>query len=116
MRVKVSEIDNGHATTEQAAKRLFAIIEPAIARGEPVVLDFEGVRHYTGVFFGYSLGPLADADRDDRLRGLLRLENVPPYIPPVVDLVIDNAKHMRDATPRYREAREQALRKIFEEE
>lgn len=115
MRVKVSEID-GHATTEQAAQELYLLVEPAIGRGEFVELDFQGVNHFSAVFFNHSIGLLADADPDDRLRGLLRLENAPPQIGPVVDLVIDNAKRLRDSTPEYRQARERAILKRFEAE
>jgi hypothetical protein len=113
MRVKVSDIDGVHAYTPQAGQRLYAIIEPAIARGEPVVLDFEGVRHYSAAFFVYSIGILVEADTTNRLPELLQYENLPPGGQAALDSVIGYAVRRRE-NPRWAEGMDQGARKLFE--
>lgn len=78
MRVMVSEIDRGHASTPQAGARLHELIEPALGRGEQVVLDFDGVRHCDAPFLGASVGRLIEEDKEERLPPLLRYENLQP--------------------------------------
>src|SRR5262245_20871939 len=103
MRVNVSDIDGVHASTPQAGQRLYALIEPVLARGEPVVLDFAGVQHFSAPFFNSSIGPLVEADSANRLPQLLRIENLPPLGQGVLDSVIENGIRMRE-NPRLREA------------
>jgi hypothetical protein len=97
MRVKVREIDNGHASTPQAGLRLYALIEPVLARGEPVILDFEGVKHCSTAFFSASVGILIEADREDRLPELLRYENLAPRCQPALELASDFAVRCRQS-------------------
>jgi hypothetical protein len=76
MYVRVREIDNGAAATGQAGEKLLELIEPAIARGEVVELDFEGVWIYAALFFYCSVGRLIEADTTERVPPLLRYANL----------------------------------------
>jgi hypothetical protein len=60
-----SEIDGVHASTVQAGQKLYEFIEPAVARGEEVVLDFEGAEHFAPSFFNYTIGRFVERDADD---------------------------------------------------
>jgi hypothetical protein len=78
MRVKVNDIEGATYGATVAAERLRDMIAPALARGEEVVLDFEGVQYPTSSFFGDAFEELIRADVEDRLPKLLRFENLPP--------------------------------------
>jgi hypothetical protein len=112
MRVKVSEIDNGFASTWEAGERLHAMIAPALARGEEVVLDFEGVRGYSVPFFATSIEPFIEADLEGRLPKLLRYENIPPHALGAIESVTEFAIRCRD--PRLKEAYGRAAEKFAE--
>jgi hypothetical protein len=115
MRVKVSDIDGIHATTYQAGQKLYTLIAPVLARGEPVELDFEGVRHFSPLFFNASIGILVEADKENRLPERLRVVNLPPLGQDALDSVIDYAIRCRD-NPRWAEAMDQAVRKWSQRE
>lgn len=117
MRVKVSglDIDASSAYTFEAAQKLYALIEPVLARGEPVELDFEGVEHFSAVFFNYSIGWLVEKDTANRLPELLRVENLHPLGQTALDSVTENAIRCRE-NPRWREAAYEAARKMSERE
>lgn len=80
MRVKVSglDLDSAHAYTPQAGEKLRALIEPILAQGDPVELDFTGVEHFSAIFFWTALGPLIEADSSHQLPALIRIENLSP--------------------------------------
>ena len=115
MRVKVSEIDGGHASTPQAGLRLHALIEPALARGEPVVLDFEGVKYCSVPFFSASVGILVEADAEGRLPALLSYESLSPMGQSAVDSVTEYAIRRRE-NPRWAAAMDEVAKKLFMEE
>jgi hypothetical protein len=77
MRVRILDVDpNQVAATPQSGEKLRALIEPALARGEEVELDFEGVRFYSPLFFFSSVGLLIERDPTNRVAGLLRYSNL----------------------------------------
>lgn len=115
MRVKVSEIDNFQATTPQAGLKLYTLIEPALAGGEPVELDFDGVRHFSTAFFGSSIGILVEADIENRLPALLHYENLPPLGQTALHLATEYATRRRE-NPRWGTALDESMRKSFERE
>jgi hypothetical protein len=114
MYVKVSEIDGGFASTPQAGERLYNLIAPVLARGEEVVLDFEGVRYTAVPFFMASIQPLIEADREERLSKLLRYENLnlTPFGQSDVEAVTEFAVRCRD--PRVKAAYAAAAQKLAE--
>jgi hypothetical protein len=113
MRVKVIEmIDDGCASTSEAGVRLYRLIEPVLARGEEVVVDFDGVKHCAAVFFSASLASFVRHDEGPRLPPLLRYENLDPQWQPALQLAIDVAARRRD-DPRWAAAYAEAARKVF---
>lgn len=112
MRVKVSEIDNGHAYTPQAGMRLRELIDPALGRGEEVVLDFEGVKHFSAAFFCASIGALVEADEARRLPALLHYENLLPLGQSTLESAIDFATRRRES-PAGAAAWDAAYKKLF---
>ena len=115
MRVQVSDIDGIHASTPQAGERLLALIAPLLTAGEPVELDFEGVRHFSVPFFCASIFVLVKEDTANRLPGLLRYENLQPQGQSALDSTIDYAIRCRD-NPRWAEGLYEAARELSERE
>jgi hypothetical protein len=109
VRIKVSEIDGGHAYTPQAGLRLHALIEPVLARGESVVLDFAGVEHFSSAFFSASVGKLVEADVTNRLPDLLRFENLAALGQTALDLATEFATRCRE-NPRWAAAAAEVAR------
>lgn len=112
MRVKVSEIDNGHASTGVAGLRLYHLIKPVLDKGEEVVLDFEQVKHCAAPFLSASVGNLIEEDKEERLPRLLRYENLTPQWQRTVDGVKDRAVRRRE-NPRWAAGWDEAYRKLF---
>ena len=79
MRVKVNDIEGATFAGMEAGQRLREMIAPALARGEEVVLDFEGIQYYSPAFFADVFHDLIRADVEDRLPQLVRFENLPPH-------------------------------------
>jgi len=114
MRVKVhDEIDGVHASTLEAGQKLYELIEPAIVRGEEVVMDFEGVKHFSPSFFNWAVGRFIERDHDGKLSQLLRYESLPPLGWSSLEDVIENATRRRE-DPRWAAAMEAAVRKFSE--
>src|SRR4051794_23410319 len=114
-RVKVSDVVGNQASTHQAGQRLHDLIEPALARGEPVELDFAGVRHFSALFFNASIGALIEGDGQDRLPPLLRYENLPPLARGALESVVEYAVRRR-TDPRWAAAMDQAVAKWSQRE
>jgi hypothetical protein len=108
----VRELNNGHASTGETGWRLYQLIEPVLARGEEVVLDFAGVKHVAAPFLSSSVGVLIEADKEDRLPKLLRYENLPPERQGTLDVVIDYGVRRRE-NPRGAAAMDEAVRQYF---
>jgi hypothetical protein len=115
MRVKVNDIAGIHASTPEAGERLLALLQPLLARGEPVELDFAGVLHFSVPFFVASIFVLVKEDTENRLSGLLRYENLLPQGRSALDSTIDYAVRCRQ-DPRWAEGMYQAARQFSERE
>jgi hypothetical protein len=96
MRVKVNDVDGATFAAPKAAERLRELIEPALARGEEVVFDFEGIRHFSAGFFSDVLHRLIVADVEKRLPELLQYENLPPLGQMALSSATDFAVRCRD--------------------
>ena len=115
MRVRVNDIEGATFAAPKAAERLRELIEPVLARGEKVALDFEGIKHFTTAFFGDVLHRLIVADVEKRLPELLHYENLPPIGQTARDLASDFAIRCRDI-PGWAAAAGQAAQKFAERE
>src|ERR1700676_1393738 len=108
MRVKVrDDVDGIHASTLQAGVKLHDLIEPALARGEEVVLDFEGVKYFAPMFFNCAIGTFIERDAENRLFESLRFENLSALGQLSLDHVIEYATRRRE-NPRGAGARDAA--------
>jgi hypothetical protein len=115
MRVNLfSEIDGVHAFTSKAGQKLYELIEPAVARGEEVVLDFDGVKHFSGTFFNWAIGRFIEKDFDGKLSRLIRYENLPPLGQGSLESAVEYAT-LRRENPRWAVAMEAAVRRRSEE-
>jgi hypothetical protein len=115
MRVQMSELFGKQAATGQDGLRLNELIEPVLARGEAVVLDYEGMDRFTTVFFTSSIGLLIEKDTPNRLPELLQHENLPHMGQLALSLATDNAIRRRE-NPRWAQAQDEVMRRWGEAE
>jgi hypothetical protein len=108
MRVRVSDSVGVYASTAQAGQKVLGLIEPALERGEEVVLDFDGVRDCAALFFSASVGVLIEQDSQGRVAPLLRYENLTPLWRGTLESVIEYAARRRE-DPRWAAALDQAV-------
>lgn len=112
-RVKVTDIEGEKGYTGEALR---AFLEPILARGESVVLDFQGTDHScSGVFFWVGLGRLIEADTENRLPELLHFDNLSHLGQLSLDSIRDFAIRRRE-NPRWAEAMGQVAMKHAERE
>lgn len=114
MRVKVFDLCGIQAACFEHGQQLHDLIEPAIARGEEVVLDFEGVRWFNSGFFAMALGPLIVKDTTNRLGDLLRYENLAEMGRLARDGAVNHWTRRRDV-PGYGEGWDAAARRYSEQ-
>jgi hypothetical protein len=115
MRVHLfSQIDGVHASTSQAGQKLYELIEPAVSRGEEVVLDFDGVKYFAPGFFNWAVGRFIEKDFDGKLSRLIRYENLPPLGESSLESVVEYAT-LRRENPRWAAAMEAAVRRRSDE-
>ncbi len=110
MRVMVKEIEGGQAATMQAGQQVFDLVAPAIERGEPVVLDFDGVWFNAGMFFHCSIGWLMEKFPDDSVARLVSYENLPPRAQGNLEWAIEKALWRR-ANPEQAAAMDRNIRR-----
>src|SRR5437870_5171543 len=114
MRLPIREICT-FALTQEDGQTVFDQIAPALRTGEPVELDFKGVRVFASSFFNASLGQLLRDFKREDLRRLLKLENLTAEGQDVARQVIDNAEKYYSAPEEYREAQRKVIEAIAEE-
>src|SRR5258708_1743839 len=96
MRVKVRDVTGEYADSYEGGLRLADVIAPVLARGEEVVLDFEGVKDCFGAYFDCAIGRLIVQDAEDRLPKLLRYENLSPRGQTILEAVTEHAIRRRE--------------------
>src|SRR3954463_15753646 len=96
MRVKVSDLAGECPCIGEEGERAHELIAPVLERGEPVVLDFSGVKDVGGAFFAGAIGRLVERDAANRLPELLRYENLSPRGRGVLDAIIDHWTRRRE--------------------
>jgi hypothetical protein len=96
------------AITAEAGDQVHAAIEPKLAQGQQIEVDFAGVTTFASLFFNAAIGRLLAKHAADRLRELLVIRNLPAAGETVLRRVIDNAKRYY-SEPNYRQAQERVL-------
>jgi hypothetical protein len=114
MRLIVRSIVGEYAITLEDGQRLYHQIAAALANGQTVELDFEGVTVFAAPFCNEAIGQLVkDHDPDDLNRRLLVQGLAPPGLE-LIRQVVENAKEYY-SSPGCREALHKVLGTIAEE-
>lgn len=79
--------------TQQAGQQIYDLIHPNLQAGQPVELDFAGVRRFLSVFFNFAIGQLLRDIKAEDLDRLLSVSNLNPVGQQAYDRVLENAKH-----------------------
>lgn len=88
--------------SQQAGQQLYEKIHPALQAGQPVALDFAGVKRFLSVFFNFAIGQLFKDIDPATLDRLLTISNLSPVGPQTCDRVMENAKRYY-SDPKYRQ-------------
>jgi hypothetical protein len=115
MRVVVREVVNEPGNPFEEGQKVHDLISPALARGEPVELDFEGVRFLDVPFLNAAVGQLLKEIDLERVKALLRAQNLSALDRSILEGVIERASRYY-TEPRYREAIDRFLARMFEDQ
>jgi hypothetical protein len=115
MRVVVRDIVNCHRKFSEAGMAIHDLISPVLARGEEVELDFEGVRFIHVPFLSAAVGQLLKDHPLERVKTLLRVANLTELDRTVLEGVIEHSSRYY-TEPRYREAVDRSLARMFEDQ
>lgn len=91
MKVSVLDFVGPRCIVAADGQRLHDEIVGSLQAGEPVCLDFSGVKLFASPFFNYAIGQLLNEISEPDLRGLLCLEGLSDVGRSVVDVVVANA-------------------------
>jgi STAS-like domain of unknown function (DUF4325) len=114
MRVVVREIVNDLGNVFEEGQKVHDLISPALARGEEVEVDFEGV-HMNTPLLTSAIGELLKDHPKERVKALLRLHNLNAHYRETAELVIEKSSRYY-TEPRYREAVDRVLARMFEDQ
>jgi hypothetical protein len=115
MRLIVREIVNDRGKVSEEGQKLHDLISPILARGEEVELDFEGSRAVCTPLLRTAIGQLLKDHPLERVRSLLRVQNLPAHYPQTLELVLEKSSRYF-TEPRYREAVDRMLARMFEDQ
>lgn len=103
MKLNIYELFGENCMSQQAGQQLYEKIHPALQTGQPVELDFAGVKRFLSVFFNFAIGQLLKDIDPDALDRLLTVSNLTPVGQQTYDGVLENAKRYY-SDPDYRHA------------
>lgn len=109
MKLNIYELFGENCMTKQSGQQLYEAIYPTLHAGEPVELDFAGVKRFLSVFFNFAIGQLLcdiSAEDFDRLVATSNLNSVGQQ---ALDRVIENAK-LYYSDPDYRKSVDNVVR------
>jgi hypothetical protein len=115
MRIVVREIINDLGSSFDEGQKVHDLISPALARGEEVELDFTGTRFIDTPLLNAAIGQLLKDHPKERVKALLRVQNLNPVDRDLLELVIEYSSRYY-TEPRYREAVDRSLARMFEEQ
>ena len=113
--VKVHELVGENAITLDDGQAVYDRIAPALKDHQPVEVDFSEVEVFASPFFNSAAGQLLNDISPEELNRLVKFTNLNPAGKAVLKRVIENAKQYY-ASPDYRAAQEEALKKLAEED
>jgi hypothetical protein len=115
MRVVVREVISDRGSSFDEGQKLHDLISPVMARGEEVEVDFEGVRNIDVALLRTAIGQLLKDHPKDRVEALLHVQNLDALNRDTLELLIEKS-HRYYTEPRYREAVDRALARMFEDQ
>lgn len=92
MKLNIYESFGENCMTQEAGQQLYEEIYPALRSGQPVALDFAGVKRFLSVFFNFAISQLLRDIDPDTLDCLLTVSNLSPVGQQTYDRVLENAK------------------------
>jgi hypothetical protein len=110
MRYTVNEITGPFAIAPDNGQKLYDQIHPVLLSGEPVELDFDGIKVYASAFFNFAVGQLLKDLSSDALNSQLSIIGLDANAQNILRRVIDNAKRYY-SEPTY----QQAVNSVMEE-
>ena len=113
--VKVYELVGENAITLDDGQTVYDQIAPSLKGNQPVEVDFKDVDVFSSPFFNAAAGQLLKDIDAAALNRLVKFTNLNPAGNAVLKRVIENAKQYY-ASPDYRAAQEEALKKMAEED
>lgn len=92
MHISVVELVGKNALTPEDGKAVYSILQPEIAAGRTVALDFSGVSVFASPFFNWGIGRLIADFPPELLNRMLKFSNIAPAGDRALRRSIDNAK------------------------
>lgn len=92
MKLNIKEITGPNCITLQDGQILYDKIHPKLQAGDPVELDFNGVRVFASPFFNAAVGQLLKDIPSERLNALLKITDLVPVGLDTLKKVIENSR------------------------
>ena len=115
MRIVVREAINEQGKISEQGQKLHDLISPVLARGERVELDFEGSRAVCTPLLSTAIGQLLKDHPLERVHSLLHVQGLDEHYRETLELVLEKS-HRYYTEPRYREAVDRILARMFEDQ
>jgi hypothetical protein len=115
MRIVVREVINELGSSFEEGQKIHDLISPALANGEKVEVDFEGTRYIDVPLLNVAIGQLLKDHPKERVQALLHVQNLNQLNRETLELVIEKSSRYY-TEPRYREAVDRYLAKMFEDQ
>jgi hypothetical protein len=116
MRIVVREVIKEPGRSFEEGQKVHDLISPILARGEEVEVDFEGLRYIIDVpFLNASIGQLLRDHPLERVKSLLRVQNLSDLDRRILERLIEKCSRYF-TEPRYREAVDRSLARMFEDQ
>lgn len=93
MGYKIYDIVGEYAITADGGQKLYDQIHPCLVAGEPVELDFTGVKVFASPFVNFAFGQLLKDIPAEKLNQLVEFTSLSADGWNVLERVIANAKH-----------------------
>ena len=103
MTYKIYNIVGEYAITVDGGQKVYDQIYPELVAGNPVELDFTGVKVFASPFFNFAIGQLLKDIAADNLNRLLSFNFLNDNGQNLLERVIANAKHYY-SDPHYQKA------------
>jgi len=92
MKLNIHESFGENCMSQQAGQRLYEKIHLVLQAGQPVELDFAGVKRFLSVFFNFAIGQLLRDIDLDMLDRCLTISNLTSVGQQTYDSVMESAK------------------------